>query len=713
MPSAAATAAGGAVAACKAVYFLGARGSGEPALPQRGAPNFHGMGPEVYKMATVVQSVLKANHVGAFETLNVGYAANSVNDLTPTKAELAAFLISPAAAALHYYDENVKKYLGSISEGITSTVDEAKYVNARCPRALLILAGYSQGAMVMHQAELRLVSQRDGDVLDQIAGTLLLGDGDRIPHAAAREFGTSAGKAEGVRTWLGFNSKQDIPEATATANICNAGDIVCDMSLHTLMNASHGIAVHTSYAVPHKSDGKVSYTYSSLLTDAATWIGRLAERRLHSAVTGWANVRYPLPSGGTGGNGNLTIACASASACTAAGSYFGSTGVQMMMLSGSGKTWAATTAPVPPDGGQPPAPIVTSMACPSVGMCAAAGYYYDAEGNQRGLLLTGSGGSWTAAEAPLPANAATKPDVWLNSIACPSASKCVAVGSYQTTTGTTALLLSWTGSSWTAVKAPLPSGAATAHPNAGLYALACPSVSKCVAVGAYRNTSGHSAPMVMTGAGTSWTAARLPVPAKVAGGQLYNNFSVTCPSISRCIAVGNYSLARQMSGVVFTMTGSAWTAAVAPVPSGAPPGSYLSSVACPSTSACLAVGQYDSGALLLTMTGATWTARRAPLPANAQMDSASLEAVACPATSACVAAGYFYNAAGETRGLLVTGAGDAWAAGEAPLPSDAITTKDQAAMLSAVACPSTSQCLAGGSYWTATDMTGWMLTGPS
>jgi hypothetical protein len=64
---------------------------------------------------------------------------------------------------------------------VASSASEAKYVHRQCPHAL-ILAGYSQGAMVMHQAELQLAAAHDTGVLGQITGTLLLGDGDRISH---------------------------------------------------------------------------------------------------------------------------------------------------------------------------------------------------------------------------------------------------------------------------------------------------------------------------------------------------------------------------------------------------------------------------------------------------------------------------------------------------------------------------------------------------
>ena len=75
------------------------------------------------------------------------------------------------------------------------------------------------------------------------------------------------------------------------------------------------------------------------------------------------------------------------------------------------------------------------MACPSASSCVAAGDYTDSSGNGQGLLVTGSGTSWTAAEAPLPANAAADPVAGLGSVACPSASSCVTAGVYDDSSG--------------------------------------------------------------------------------------------------------------------------------------------------------------------------------------------------------------------------------------------------------------------------------------
>lgn len=47
-------------------------------------------------------------------------------------------------------------------------------MHRQCPNALLIMAGYSQGAMVMHQAELQLAATSgDAGLTERITGTLL------------------------------------------------------------------------------------------------------------------------------------------------------------------------------------------------------------------------------------------------------------------------------------------------------------------------------------------------------------------------------------------------------------------------------------------------------------------------------------------------------------------------------------------------------------
>jgi hypothetical protein len=66
-----------------------------------------------------------------------------------------------------------------------------------------------------------------------------------------------------------------------------------------------------------------------------------------------------------------------------------------------------------------------------------------------GLLLTDSNDSWSAASAPLPANAQTAYGTYtqgqVNGVSCPSATQCVAVGNYYATSGSGGLLLTRAG----------------------------------------------------------------------------------------------------------------------------------------------------------------------------------------------------------------------------------------------------------------------------
>ncbi|MFZ2055830.1 MAG: hypothetical protein WAV54_00270, partial [Acidimicrobiales bacterium] len=99
-------------------------------------------------------------------------------------------------------------------------------------------------------------------------------------------------------------------------------------------------------------------------------------------------------------------------------------------LTESSGTWTDPEAPLPAGAGTDPDVVPNSVSCPSAGDCAAVGYYTDSSGYHQGLLLTESSGTWTATEAPLPAGAGTPPDVSLSSVSCASAGNCAAVGWY-------------------------------------------------------------------------------------------------------------------------------------------------------------------------------------------------------------------------------------------------------------------------------------------
>ena len=243
---------------------------------------------------------------------------------------------------------------------------------------------------------------------------------------------------------------------------------------------------------------------------------------------------------------------------------------------------------------------------------------------------------WKATTAPLPAGVATWSATAISGVACPSARECVAAGYYYDSSANfQGLLLTGHGSSWTAAKAPVPAGAA-ANSGASITAIACPSARECVAAGYWAHSSGNGHLFLLTMRGSSWTAVTAPLPASITGGYT-NVWAVACPSATTCTVDGSYTdSSGNTQGLLLTRHRWSWTAATAPVPAGAAtnPETFITGIACPSATACTAIGGYTDSSgntqgLLLTMHDWSWTAAQAPLPAGAATSLTDLNGVAC------------------------------------------------------------------------------------
>ena len=143
------------------------------------------------------------------------------------------------------------------------------------------------------------------------------------------------------------------------------------------------------------------------------------------------------------------------------------------------------------------------------------------------------------------------------------------------------------------------------------------------------------------------------------------------------------------------------------------PVASLASVSCPSGTTCVAVGRYAATSarslpLAATMTPAGWSrAVDVELPANhaGSYSSAGLSAVACPSTTSCVAVGSYEDAAYDERPMVATELDDVWGpAVGIGLPATAAAT-NQLAQLDAVSCTAVGSCVAVGTFTTATGAT--------
>jgi hypothetical protein len=312
----------------------------------------------------------------------------------------------------------------------------------------------------------------------------------------------------------------------------------------------------------------------------------------------WTSQYVPLPPNASTDPGPAfpqSVVCPSPSQCVVAGMYEDKSGsYQGLLVTGQGTSWASVEAPLPANAAADPHVGLYFVACPSATSCTVAGVYTDSSGNQEGLLLTGAGAAWAATEIPLPAGAAANADLFPASVACQSVSACTVTADYLDASGNSqGLLLTGSGTSWTATKAPLPANAAT-DASVTLTSTACPSATSCTVAGLYDSTTSQDG-LILTGQGSTWKASEAPMPAQ---GQIMQWLGpVTCVSATACLVTGTYSPSTGgYRGLLLTKSGNSWTALNAPMPanSAKPTSNYIAfhSAACRSAYSCVAVGSY-------------------------------------------------------------------------------------------------------------------------
>jgi hypothetical protein len=377
--------------------------------------------------------------------------------------------------------------------------------------------------------------------------------------------------------------------------------------------------------------------------------------------------------------------------------------------------WAPLQSPVP-SGPNPPGSTqptyLEDETCTSAVFCVAAGNYEDAAHDDRGLLDTYVGGSWTATEAPLPSNAAPEPFATITGVSCPSDGSCVAVGSYKDASNSTwGVIETLVGGHWFASEAPQPTDAATGtNDQSWLKTVSCPGVGDCVAVGMYKNGSGDTVGLIDSLAGGRWNALAAPQPAGAAAQNTAFVENVSCPASNDCVADGFYfNASLRYQADLLQETNGNWTAVDAPAPANAGTGtvvtSLLGQISC-SAGSCTTVGEYaDTSSqyrgLIDTLAGGVWTPTEAPEPANrgtGSNQSADLSSVSCTPDGGCTAVGYYDDTSGDSWGLIDTLAGGAWTAQQAPQPADAGTGGLQDTDLADVSCVATGDCTAVGRY---------------
>lgn len=317
------------------------------------------------------------------------------------------------------------------------------------------------------------------------------------------------------------------------------------------------------------------------------------------------------------------VSCAASTTCTAVGSGIDGT----LGEDWDGTSWALDTT-VDPGGDQ--YSTLSGVRCTSTAVCMAVGY-----GNGEMIGERKNGSTWVVNVMPLPSGDTSGDPL---QVSCSAANACTAVGNAESSSGEVPLAERWNGSSWTAQTPALPAGAT----YASFSYVGCPNASACTAVGTQESSSGPETPLAESWDGTSWTVETTPLPAGATEG-LFNG--VSCHTAGSCTAVGWYvtsgttpteeTLAERWNGV-------SWTVATTPNPSGSTFNEFTS-VSCPTSTNCTAVGDSGPGPLLAEAwnAGAGWHIHPVHTPKTNYGYDSSLADVSCTSGTACMAVGHY------------------------------------------------------------------------
>jgi cutinase len=202
---------------------------------------------------------------GAGLTTNGGMGGVMYQSYLQLRDELAASGRTITAEAIQYpaapvpLEGGIGGWMGfmdSVKDGTDAAAEQFEAFTAQCPNTKVVLAGYSQGAMVIHR---NLEDLADDP---HVAAALLVADGDRLPVDTTINMGSTAFQTAGVpnagkgvaqeHSFLASAPTSKLPPAIGarTVSVCDLGDPVCDYDPDTTTDALSpaALAIHTSYA---------------------------------------------------------------------------------------------------------------------------------------------------------------------------------------------------------------------------------------------------------------------------------------------------------------------------------------------------------------------------------------------------------------------------------------------------------------------------------
>jgi hypothetical protein len=361
--------------------------------------------------------------------------------------------------------------------------------------------------------------------------------------------------------------------------------------------------------------GSQNGTGTSIANQAMRWNG-----------TTWRKVSVPNP-GGTGADSTselFAVRCLAAANCWAVGERSGGSAMLNEALHWNGTKWATVHTPDP--GGTASGKIseLDDSTCVTSADCWAVGDFGSrTEGpteQRSNQVLHWNGKNWTRLRVVNPAGTRTGHVNTLFSVRCLSASDCIAVGDYGTTSANGVLrneAMHWNGKKWSLVNTPNPGGTKPFGENE-VFALGC-ATDSCWGAGIYGSTKspGTNLNEMLHWNGKSWTKVTVPNPDGTGTGAGNQLEAATCLSSADCWAVGNFGSSIVGVGVgrnaALHWNGRTWRRVKTPNPEGTATGDLneLLGVRCVSSANCWAVGVLASKTTgirdeILHWNGTTW-----------------------------------------------------------------------------------------------------------
>lgn len=300
-----------------------------------------------------------------------------------------------------------------------------------------------------------------------------------------------------------------------------------------------------------------------------------------------------------------------------------------------------------------------SVSCPTATLCVAVGA---TDTNGTIVRSTTGGAHWWNTNVPESADNGTLPGV-----ACPSATECIATINTFAGGGTPGqfLVSNDGGQAWRTVTGP--------PKQYGLGGIACPTTRLCYATSAAGGPHGSIVPgiVVSNDGGASWYNQPVAGANELIGSNLQG---IACASVSTCIALGTTNGGSTL--VYRTADGHQWSRV------GFPTGVQASAVACPSADVCEVIGRQGSKlyAGRSLNAGITWQSQALP-PGRLFSNNA----IACSSVAVCEVVGSSGSHPGWA--FRTDDGGSSWT-------SEALPASDSD--MQSIACESVTRCVATG-----------------